>query len=109
MPDPRPDPDDMIYSRVTVIDAGTLYVASSQGDFPTTVLEEMVGREHVPGWTHNPPMVIVLEADLNKRGEGQDPLEPTPLARACNAALHAELERLAALHEQQQEQEEPHA
>lgn len=88
---------DGIYSRVTVIDAGTLYVASSQGDFPSTVLEHMVKEEQVPQWSHNAPTVIVLESGLYERGEGQDSLEPTPLVRAVNAALLAELDRLAAL------------
>lgn len=80
-----------------VIDAGTLFVASSSGDFPGTLLEHVIGEEKVPVWTHNPPMVIVLESDLAKRREGQNPLEATPLAAAVNAALQAEIERLRGL------------
>lgn len=93
----NPDHDTGIYSRVTVIDHATIYVTASRGDFPATVLEELVTEHHIPSYTHNPPTVIVLESDLGARGEGQDTLEPTPLVRAVNAALFAEIDRLEAL------------
>jgi hypothetical protein len=86
-------PEKAICSRVTIIDRATLYVTESSGDFASTVLEEVV-NEHVPGYTHNPPTVIVLEHGFNEsRADDLPLLEPTPLARAIHVALLDDIAR----------------
>lgn len=83
---------DGIYSRVTIIDRATLFVTESQGDFPSTVLEDVVKEQHVPAFTHNPPTVIVLESGFNKERDHDLALvELTPLARAVYDALLEDL------------------
>ncbi len=90
---PTPRAPARIVSRVTIIDRATLYVTESAGDFASTVLEEIVG-EHVPGYTHNPPTVILLEHGFNELRATDLPLmEPTPLARAVQAALLQDIAR----------------
>lgn len=85
-------PEKAIYSRVTIIDRATLYVTESQGDFASTVLEQVV-NENVPAFTHNPPTIIILEAGFNEDRDDDLPvITPTPLARRVYRELWRELD-----------------